>query len=148
MHYCWYATINILENAFNFDAIAYKFKGIKYYYSCRMFSSAHLYKSSPSSLSFPMANMSKVWANAPILLSFSNQPPILHPFMRDSFNPFFNRQIFSVWWMFKMMEIRWMNSDVLRLNGVDGLLTRKKKKKVMVENSWLLRIRWWWWRAK
>jgi len=32
------------------------------------------------------------------------------------------------------MEIRWMNSDVLRLDGVDGLLVRKKKK-VMVEKS-------------
>ena len=34
-----------------------------------------------------------------------------------------------------MMEIRWINSDVLHLNGVDGLLARKKKKKVMVEKS-------------
>jgi len=32
-----------------------------------------------------------------------------------------------------MIEIRWMNSDVLHLDGVDGLLARKKKKKVMVE---------------
>ena len=34
-----------------------------------------------------------------------------------------------------MMEIRWINSDVLHLNGVDGLLAKKKKKKVMVEKS-------------
>ena len=33
-----------------------------------------------------------------------------------------------------MMKIRRMNSDVLRLDGVDGLLTRKKKK-VMVKKS-------------
>jgi len=31
------------------------------------------------------------------------------------------------------MEIKWMNGDVLRLDGVDGLLARKKKKKVIVE---------------
>ena len=42
------------------------------------------------------------------------------------------------------MKIRRMNSDVLRPDGVDGLLAKKKKKKkVMVEKSWLLRIRWW-----
>jgi len=34
-----------------------------------------------------------------------------------------------------MMEIRWMNSGMLRLDGIDGLLVRKKKKKVMVEKS-------------
>jgi len=28
----------------------------------------------------------------------------------------------------KIIEIRWINSDVLRLNGVDGLLAKKKKK--------------------
>ena len=33
-----------------------------------------------------------------------------------------------------MMRIRWINSDVLHLDGVDGLLTRKKKK-VIVEQS-------------
>jgi len=35
-----------------------------------------------------------------------------------------------------MMKIRRMNSDVLRPDGVDGLLAKKKKKKkVMVEKS-------------
>ena len=35
-----------------------------------------------------------------------------------------------------MMEIRWMNSNVLRPDEVDKLLTKKKKKKkVMVEKS-------------
>jgi len=33
------------------------------------------------------------------------------------------------------MEIRWMNSNVLHSDRVDGLLARKKKKKVMVEKS-------------
>ena len=33
-----------------------------------------------------------------------------------------------------MMKIRRMNSDVLHLDGVDGLLARKKKK-VMVKKS-------------
>ena len=33
-----------------------------------------------------------------------------------------------------MIEIRWMNSDMLHPDGVDKLLTRKKKK-VMVEKS-------------
>ena len=32
-----------------------------------------------------------------------------------------------------MMEIRWMNSDVLCPDGVNGLLARKKKKKEVVE---------------
>ena len=37
-----------------------------------------------------------------------------------------------------MMEIRWMNSDMLRLDVVDGLLVRKKKKVRMMKNekSW------------
>jgi len=34
-----------------------------------------------------------------------------------------------------MMEIRWMNSNVLRPDEVDKLLAKKKKKKVMVEKS-------------
>jgi len=34
-----------------------------------------------------------------------------------------------------MMEIRWMNSDVLCLDGVNGLLVKKKKKKVIVKNE-------------
>jgi len=33
------------------------------------------------------------------------------------------------------MEIRWMNSDVLCLDEVDGLLVRKKKKVRMVKNE-------------
>jgi len=32
-----------------------------------------------------------------------------------------------------MMEIRWMNSDLLRPDEVNELLARKKKKKVIVE---------------
>jgi len=32
-----------------------------------------------------------------------------------------------------MIEIRWMNSDMLRPDGIDRLLARKKKNKVMVE---------------
>jgi len=34
-----------------------------------------------------------------------------------------------------MMEIRWMNSDVLRPDGFDGLLVKKKKKVKMVKNE-------------
>ena len=33
------------------------------------------------------------------------------------------------------MEIRWMNSDVLCLNGVNELLAKKKKKVTMVKNE-------------
>ena len=47
----------------------------------------------------------------------------------------FRTAIDNVKWGLKMMEIRWMNSNVLRLDGVDGLSARKKKKKVMVEKS-------------
>ena len=38
-------------------------------------------------------------------------------------------------WVARMMEIRWMSSDVLRPDGVDGLLTRKKKKVRIVKNE-------------
>ena len=34
-----------------------------------------------------------------------------------------------------MMETRWMNSNVLYLDEVDGLLARKKKKVRMVKNE-------------
>jgi len=34
-----------------------------------------------------------------------------------------------------MMEIRWMNSDMLRPDVVDGLLVRKKKKVRMMKNE-------------
>ena len=34
-----------------------------------------------------------------------------------------------------MMEIRWMNSNVLRLDGVDRILAKKKKKVRMVKNE-------------
>jgi len=34
-----------------------------------------------------------------------------------------------------MMETRWMNSNVLCLDEVDGLLARKKKKVRMVKNE-------------
>jgi len=34
-----------------------------------------------------------------------------------------------------MMEIRWMNSNVLRLDGVDGILAKKKKKVRMMKNE-------------
>jgi len=34
-----------------------------------------------------------------------------------------------------MMEIRWMNSDMLRRDVVDGLLVRKKKKVRMMNNE-------------
>jgi len=34
-----------------------------------------------------------------------------------------------------MIEIRWMNSDVLRLDGADRLLTKKKKKMRIVKNE-------------
>jgi len=40
-----------------------------------------------------------------------------------------------------MMEIRWMNSDVLHLDGVDGLLTKKKKKVRMVKNELIAKDR-------
>ena len=33
------------------------------------------------------------------------------------------------------MEIRWINSDVLRPDGIDRLLARKKKKMKMVKNE-------------
>ena len=38
------------------------------------------------------------------------------------------------WWS-RIIEIRWMNSDMLRLDGVDGLLAKKKKKVRMVKNE-------------
>ena len=34
-----------------------------------------------------------------------------------------------------MMRIRWINSDILRLNGVVGLLAKKKKKVRMMKNE-------------
>ena len=34
-----------------------------------------------------------------------------------------------------MMEIRWMNSDMLRLDRTDRLLTKKKKKMRIVKNE-------------
>ena len=34
-----------------------------------------------------------------------------------------------------MMEIRWMNSDMLHLDRVDRLLAKKKKKIRMVKNE-------------
>ena len=34
-----------------------------------------------------------------------------------------------------MIEIRWMNSDMLHLDGVDRLLAKKKKKMIMGEKS-------------
>jgi len=37
-------------------------------------------------------------------------------------------------WEVGIMEIRWMNSNVLCPDGVNGLLARKKKK-MMVEKS-------------
>jgi len=37
-------------------------------------------------------------------------------------------------WGVKMIEIRWISSDMLHLDKVDRLLIRKKKK-VMVEKS-------------
>ena len=38
-------------------------------------------------------------------------------------------------WGSRIIEIRWINSDVLRLDGVDGLLVKKKKKVRMVKNE-------------
>ena len=35
-----------------------------------------------------------------------------------------------------MMEVRWMNSDVLVLDGVDRLVAKKKKVR-MVKNKWI-----------
>jgi len=37
--------------------------------------------------------------------------------------------------MVRVMEIRWMNSDMLRLDGVDRLLATKKKKGRIVKNE-------------
>ena len=71
MHCYWYITIHILENAFNPNAILYEFKGIKCCYYCRM-NSAHLYKSSSSSLSPSVLNISKVSIDIAILSSFYN----------------------------------------------------------------------------
>jgi len=34
-----------------------------------------------------------------------------------------------------MMEIRWMNSDVVHLDRVDELLAKKKKKMRMIKNK-------------
>ena len=34
-----------------------------------------------------------------------------------------------------MMEIRWMNSNVLRFDGVDRILAKKKKKVRMMKNE-------------
>ena len=63
---------------------------------------------------------------------------IIHKFLIDYLKFYifvFNRCSAVVRWVVRMIEIRWMNSDVLRLDRVDGLLARKKKKKVIVEKS-------------
>jgi len=63
---------------------------------------------------------------------------IIHKFLIDYLKFYifvFKRCLAVVWWVVRMIEIRWMNSDVLRLDRVDGLLARKKKKKVIVEKS-------------
>ena len=38
-------------------------------------------------------------------------------------------------WGVRMIEIRWMNSDMLRLDGVNGLLAKKKKIMIIGEKS-------------
>jgi len=38
-------------------------------------------------------------------------------------------------WVVRMMNIRYMNSNVLHPDKVDRLLARKKKKKLIVEKS-------------
>jgi len=63
---------------------------------------------------------------------------IIHKFLIDYLKFYifvFKRCLAVVRWVVRMIEIRWMNSDVLRLDRVDGLLARKKKKKVIVEKS-------------